>query len=90
MRECQRKSCCRITKETRIYCRACRLKKCFECGMNPSLIQSVYHHKTNWDNVKQNFTSTKRNLTELSWVFSIRLNLLNKVIFFSSQGHLVF
>ncbi|CAF2798919.1 unnamed protein product [Rotaria sp. Silwood2] len=47
IRRCQRKNCCNITKETRSYCPACRLKKCYAFGMNPKLIQIVVQRETN-------------------------------------------
>ncbi|CAM4764581.1 unnamed protein product [Rotaria magnacalcarata] len=46
IRCCQRKNCCKITKETRSYCPACRLKKCYAFGMNSNLIQSVSKRET--------------------------------------------
>ena len=38
---CQFDNECIITQRTRSGCSACRLKKCFGLGMNPTLIRSI-------------------------------------------------
>lgn len=41
---CHNDNKCKITKDTRSLCGACRLKKCFSLGMNPKLIRSPAGH----------------------------------------------
>ncbi|CAF1591799.1 unnamed protein product [Adineta ricciae] len=49
---CQYDGNCEITKFTRLGCTACRLKKCFACGMNPEFIR-VTDQNTNHALVKR-------------------------------------
>ena len=39
-RKCWKENNCEITPYTRSHCSACRLKKCFACGMDPEIIGS--------------------------------------------------
>ncbi|CAF3365469.1 unnamed protein product [Rotaria sp. Silwood1] len=41
MTRCQFQNDCNVTKKTRSHCSSCRLKKCFELGMNPILIRNI-------------------------------------------------
>jgi len=34
-----------VTKKTRNRCQACRLRKCFESGMNPKLIRQINNQR---------------------------------------------
>jgi hypothetical protein len=38
---CEFENNCTITKITRSFCSACRLKKCLELGMDPKLIRRI-------------------------------------------------
>ncbi|CAF0806346.1 unnamed protein product [Rotaria sp. Silwood1] len=53
IRRCSHTNSCNITKETRSYCSACRLKKCYTFGMNPKLIRLIVQHETNCNIYKQ-------------------------------------
>ncbi len=69
---------CTINKQTRGSCGACRLKKCFLFGMNPSLIRSPYHQENKYEKP-----------IYLCQVIQLNTFLISD-LYFSSLNHLVF
>ena len=48
--QCPLDNTCIITQQTRAGCSACRLKKCFDLGMNSNLIRSTFHRSPSKSN----------------------------------------
>ncbi|CAF1020667.1 unnamed protein product [Rotaria sp. Silwood1] len=72
--QCKFYNNCKITKETRSICSACRLKKCFILGMNPKLIRhwSYNQFKSKHEQLMMN---TNQNNNQLP--MPLTLSLLN-------------
>ncbi|CAF3972995.1 unnamed protein product, partial [Rotaria sp. Silwood1] len=72
--QCKFYNNCKITKETRSICSACRLKKCFILGMNPKLIRHWSYNQFKSKH-EQFMMNTNQNNNQLP--MPLTLSLLN-------------
>lgn len=86
MKKCPFDNQCEINMLTRHVCTACRLRKCFECGMQVEKIR-----RSKLVQQRQKIRSTNMNTALVSWSEMDRFHVLYSVARSESSpdGHLV-